>query len=242
MMEAHEHEEMKSLIAAYVLDAVPADEVAAVRSHLLTCEECMAEADSYSSVTTRLPLTVEPEELPAGFADRVMAQVREERPAVAEAAPAAKRRWWNMASLVASAAMLLIVAVLGVSLIDARNDVRREREINEWLLSSEGLRMRGAGVKAAVVPDDDGAVFVAQGLTDLRRDRVYQLWLMQGACDPEETGPCTVESAGTFRPENGRVVLDVTQSLEGYSRAAVTVEPEGGSEGPTTDPIIDSAA
>jgi len=240
-MDAREHEGMKALIAAYVLDAVPPEEINSVRSHLLQCEDCMAEADGYSSVASHLALAVDEQELPDGFADRVMAQVRSERPAVE---PATTRRgWsWNLASIFASAAMVLIVAVLGVSLVDTRGDLTREREVTEWLLSADGLRLHGPGVKAAVVPDDDGALFVASGLSDLREDRVYQLWLMRGACDAEDAGPCAVESAGTFETEDGRAIVDLERPLQGYSRAAVTVEPEGGSEAPTTDPIIDSAA
>ena len=52
------HEEMRELVAAYVLGAVPAEEAPFIRAHISTCDECMAEAEQLqahkNAITVRL--------------------------------------------------------------------------------------------------------------------------------------------------------------------------------------------
>ena len=67
------HEAAKDLIAPYILGAVSPEEERAIRDHIMSCDECMQEAESLSVVSSALPLLAEPTELPAGFVDRVVA-------------------------------------------------------------------------------------------------------------------------------------------------------------------------
>lgn len=240
MMDEREHEAMRSLLAPYVLGAVPDDEMRLVRSHLLSCDECMAETDRLSEVGEAMALSVEPVEVPSDFSARVMAQVQAERPVVAESVRA-RSSFWSRVPAFGMAALLIVSALLGVALyksnqsLDARTDALRR------LLPGDGMKLHGPGSLAAVVPDNDGALFVAEGLPDLPSDRVYQLWLMKGDCEPGGSGACEIVGFNTFTASDGLTVIRVEESLEGYSRAAVTVEPEGGSSQPTSDPVIDSA-
>src|SRR5688572_15658775 len=70
------HEEVQSLIAAYAMGAVPEDEIPAIRAHILSCEICFAEAESYTDVLSALATSVPPVPLPAGLAERVVAEAR----------------------------------------------------------------------------------------------------------------------------------------------------------------------
>ena len=221
-MEAKSHEEIRSLVAAYVLGAVPEEEQPEIRAHLLTCEECMADADAYSSVTSDLALAVEPEDLPAGFEDRVIAQIGADRVEVVRGT----RRYAGWAFGVAC---LLVAIGLGTAYLMARGDLDRERRVASALLRSEaGMTLHGDGV-AVMVPTRDGSVFVAEGLADPPDGHTYQLWLLEGD-EPV--------SAGTFDVDDGRVVIELDRSVEGFDGAAVTVEPDGGSPEPTTDPVV----
>ena len=233
------HESIKELIAPYVLGAVPPDEVPAIRSHLLSCEECMAEADSYAAVETQLALAVPAETLPAGFADRVMQRVQDERPSLAgERAP---RRRWRALEAFAALALGLSVLVLGFLYVDARSELSESREIIEALGTDEGLLLKGdTDALAKMVPQDGGGLFVVAGLEPAPSQRDYQLWLMKGECTVPADDACTIESAGTFEIEEGVASLEV-DSLRGVDRVAVSVEKEGGSEKPTTVPFIISA-
>ena len=233
------HESIKELIAPYVLGAVPPEEVPAIRSHLLSCEECMAEADSYASVEAQLALTVAAEPLPAGFADRVIERVRDERPDVA--AERAPRRRWRALEAFGAVALGLSVLVLGFLFIDARSELSESREIIEALGADEGMLLEGdTDAVAKMVPQDGGGLFVVAGLEPAPSQRDYQLWLMKGECTVPTDDACTIESAGTFEVEDGVASLEVG-SLEGVDRVAVSVEAEGGNEQPTKPPFIISA-
>jgi len=59
--------------------------------------------------------------------------------------------------------------------------------------------------------------------------RVYQLWTISG--ETAAPGP-------TFVPKDGSVLARVKVPLAGSDLMAVTIEPEGGSTRPTTEPIF----
>ena len=84
-------------------------------------------------------------------------------------------------------------------------------------------------------------MFVAEGLDAAPEDHTYQLWLMEGSCADPAAPECEIHSAGTFEPESGIALLRTSRPLKGRVRAAVTVEPDGGSEAPTSTPVIISA-
>ena len=85
------HDEIRELLPAFAMGAVPKDEAAAIRAHILTCEECTREVDAFADTSARLALTGGEEPLPAGFADRVMAAALGDR-SEAAAAPVSERR------------------------------------------------------------------------------------------------------------------------------------------------------
>ncbi len=245
------HDELKSLIAPYVLGAISPEEMEEVRTHIISCEECMAEADSYSSVVASLALSVRPESVPDALIDNVMREVHEGGPepsaaasAPAPASPAPEvsetasvtqlRKPRPVYNIVAAAAALLIVAVLAGALITTTNELDDteaelaiERERVEQLAQTQGaMRLSGPAGEAvgAMLPTDDGGVFVVHGLDDAPSDHTYQVWLI------EDDQPI---SAGTFDPASGVGGLQTDHSLDGVEGVAVTVEPEGGSRAPT---------
>ncbi|MDQ5816133.1 MAG: anti-sigma factor [Actinomycetota bacterium] len=229
------HEEIKALVAPYALGALPEDEIPAVRSHILTCEECTVEAEELSSIASGLTLTVAAEEPPAGFADRVFERLDQEAPSVAEPSRWRGRRFLPALGV---AALLALTAIFGGAWLDARNDLRERDEVVRALLASDGMELEGTGATGKMVPTDDGAIFAATGLEAPPDGETYQLWVMKGACGEDEKGPCEIESVGTFDASGGPVVLETARSIDGFDQAAVTVEPDGGSNQPTTEPVI----
>lgn len=223
------HTELKSLIAPYVLGALRAEEVAVVRSHMLSCEECMAEADGYSRDLGPLLLTVDPVAPPEGFADRVLARVTDER------SPAAvtPRRRWSLALGTAFLALAVAAGGLTVGLVDVRRDAARNERVLSALTRQGGLDLAGdSGLAGKMVPTEDGAAFVAAGLGEAPDDRTYQLWLIKGD---------RTVSVSTFEPSDGVAVVETSRSLEGFDGASVTIEPAGGSPQPTTQPVMSSS-
>jgi anti-sigma-K factor RskA len=233
-MTERTHEELRSLLAAYALGATDLNEMRVIRAHILTCEECMAEADAFTEATEALALSVEPVEVPPGFVDAVLAQVRQPDEAPDPVAKPARVRRFNPRSLAWGAASLAAVALLAVGLIDARNDLAQERKVIQALLHSDGMTLRGqSGAAARMIPTADGGIFVADGLHEPPEGSEFQLWLI------DEGKPI---SAGTFGISDGGVVLEIDDQLEGIDGVAVTIEPLGGSAGPTSDPILSTPA
>jgi anti-sigma-K factor RskA len=236
------HGEMRILVASYVIGAVPPEEAARIRSHILTCDECMAEAESLAATTSNLALAVSPETVPEGFADRVLARVAEPE-AAAETQPRAARRW-SPTAVLSVAALLVVIAVIAAGWFDARSDLaRNERVVDVVLDSKGGINLAGSGdaVGKVVSSEEGGSVFVAQGLDAAPEDHTYQLWLMKGSCADPTAPTCQIHGGGTFDSEAGISVLRTSRALKGYARAAVTIEPDGGSPKPTTEPVLISA-
>lgn len=238
------HDELKSLVAPYVLGAISPEEMEEVRSHIISCGECMAEADSYSTVVSSLALSVRPEAVPDAMIDNVMREVRAEEahqpaatspPEASETASVTQlRRPRPVYNIVAAAAALVIVAVLAGALItttneldDTQAELALQRERVEQLAQTPGamrLSAPSGETVGAMLPTDDGGVFLVHGLDDAPSDHTYQVWLI------DDDQPI---SAGTFDPSSGVGGLETDHSLEGVEDVAVTVEPAGGSRAPT---------
>jgi anti-sigma-K factor RskA len=128
----------------------------------------------------------------------------------------------------------VIALILGAFLVNENRSLEQRKKVVAALLRHErdGLDLQGsAGAVAKVVPTDSGSMFVASGLHEAPADHTYQLWLIKNG---------TPVSAGTFTIKGGLAVLESSLQLDGYEQAAVTVEPAGGSQQPTTQPIITS--
>ena len=221
------HEELKSMLAPYAIGAVTHDEMRVLRSHILTCEECMEEADQLTDAASLMTYAADEAPLPAGFADRIMEVVEAERPAAARRVGAPRR--WRV--LVASGTAVLALLATGVLALDARRDRDRTHDALLAVLGSDrGFELTGeGGITARLVPTTGGSLFVAAGLETAPDAHTYQLWFIR---DGEPV------SGGTFDVDGDIAVLETPDRLGGVEGAAVTVEPEGGSQAPTSDPFI----
>jgi anti-sigma-K factor RskA len=223
------HDQLKELIAPYVLGAVDDDERTIVRAHIMSCEECMREADNLSEVTTWLDGGVEAVEVPPGFAEQVLSSVRDQDEPREDATVTPLRRppAWQWLS---AAALIVALLFFSVSWFQTRNDLDFQERVVSALVRGEGMDLHGpTGAVGKMVPSSDGGIFVASGLQRAPDEHTYQLWLI------ENDEPA---SAGVFDVRAGAVTLEIDDSLEGVDDVAVTVEPAGGSVAPTSDPII----
>jgi len=93
--------------------------------------------------------------------------------------------------------------------------------------------LTGDGSSASILRTRDGeAVLVAQ-LPPLQPGRVYQLWRIQGNNSPASAGLFHVDSQGYTT-----AALPADQQPQAGEIVAVTNEPDGGSPGPTSKPLI----
>ena len=108
------------------------------------------------------------------------------------------------------------------------------------LINSGGESTRTVDAKVALasapaakaslhVSGDDGRLDVSR-FPPAGGDRVYQVWLVRGHGKPT--------SAGLFRvPASGQATFAIPESMKGVDQVMVSVEPGGGSDQPTTQPI-----
>jgi anti-sigma-K factor RskA len=220
------------LTGAYALDAVDDVERARFEQHLAECEDCRAEVASLREAASLLAETtaVTP---PPSLRDSVLAGISQVRPLppVVQRTPVVQRRWFPL--LVAAA----VVAILGVGAAlwqpwapsqDA-SLTAAERVLTADDAQSVAVDLGEAGRATVTRSESVGkAVITTEDMAPAPAGKVFELWLQddQGAMIP----------AGLMPPgEDNQVVL------EGDAAAAtavgITVEPEGGSPEPTSDPI-----
>ena len=72
------------------------------------------------------------------------------------------------------------------------------------------------------------AVFVATDLPDLPAGRIYEAWTIDGTPVP----------AATFSAQDAKTAVTLPPAAFDASSVAITIEPAGGSEAPTTKPIF----
>ncbi|MCA2225087.1 anti-sigma factor [Nonomuraea aurantiaca] len=128
---------------------------------------------------------------------------------------------------------------LGVVVFDARRDLGdlqvRDGEVAAVLAAPDVRTVRlpvtAGGSGTVVVSRARGRmVFTSSGLPELPRSRVYELWLM---------GPDGIRSAGLLdRRPDGVTTPMLAGAAKGDQRIGLTIEPAGGSEQPTTQPVL----
>lgn len=234
--------DIHTLTGAYAVDALPEEERRFFAAHMEQCAACRQEVEELRA-TASLMGTAAYEAPPASLKAAVMAEidtVRQEAPVRTTAASAKPRDGWYQ-RLLAPAAAVLVVAVLGLTAIIG--------QMNNRIASLEAGALRVADVVAAPdartidVPGPEGAtarvvfsstrgegVFLADGLPALSDDQVYELWMI---------GEEGAVPAGLFHTDNrGRVTHVMTGDMSQVAAIGVTIEPAGGSPQPTSDPII----
>lgn len=239
------NESSHRLVGAYAADAVDDAERHEFEQHLAECADCREEVASLQEATAAITeaTSVAP---PAELRDRVLAQIATVRPLPPETVTAhpadadhtgsadvvalAPRRRRRLLVAVGSAAAAVVLAVgLGVAQPwagDPDSPVDQVLQAEDALSASLDL---GDGARATVVHSEavGRSVIETEDMPPPPDGSVYQLWYLDGG---------DYVSAGLMPA--GR---DQTVALQGESRdvdgVGITVEPSGGSETPTSEPI-----
>ena len=141
--------------------------------------------------------------------------------------PIHHRRWMVPATAAAAVLMLLVGGLIFRKVADAPGD-----RMADVLNADDGvtIELQGplTGLRLVASDDEDAAVLVGSGLQAPASGMVFQLWAIHG---DEKIG------MGTFTPAATGEVAVVVEDAGGDAEWAVTVEPEGGSDQPTSDPV-----
>jgi anti-sigma-K factor RskA len=238
---------------AYVLDALPADEVVAFEAHLMTCPECRAEVSDLQDVVGVLPLALEPVEPPASLRDRISRAIEEDveqRPALTALPGGAPKRSHHrrfaLPETLLGLAAVAVIAALGIWNIHLQNRIdQQQAAINLQQLVSKALSHRdavypvaptssAAGASAYMVQPQgrQSAYLIVKDLPTPPSHKVYQLWLLRG-------GVPTSAGTFTYSGSDPRIVR-LPMPSTGYTVTAVTVEnaPHGSAHGPTGAKVL----
>jgi anti-sigma-K factor RskA len=127
----------------------------------------------------------------------------------------------------AVAAALIGLLVWNVSLHSEVRDLRDfQMSAYELQGSGEAEAVQGKVVRVG----EKGGMLVATDLPELPEGKTYEMWAIDEGQQPE--------SCGVFEAGDSSSIQAIEQPISEADTFAITVEPEGGSEQPTTDPII----
>jgi anti-sigma-K factor RskA len=242
------------LTGVYAVNAIDDDaERGRFEHHMRRCQDCAAEVRGMAETATRLAFAAA-EPAPPQLRDRVLTAVSrtrqlpplvdgqrqaEGRRDTAEPRTAREPRPRPRLAWVVAAVALIAAVALTVTLVQTRLQLDRARarqaSINAVLAAPDARAISQAtsvgGTATVVYSRSRGALVVTSAqLPAPPSGKVYELWLL---------GPPKVRPEGFLRPAgNGRSAPVLVPGLVAGDQLGLTVEPAGGTQRPTTTPIL----
>jgi anti-sigma-K factor RskA len=236
-------EDVAALISAHALGALEPDQAALAERHIAASDDCRRAYEGALETAAALALAVADREPPADLRDRILAAARAERaPApLPVAKPAAPRRRLSLAGLltpsagfaVLGVAAAIVFALIAVSQHDSASSARDRQEALVSILSARDARIVPLAATAGGSPG--GRVIVSGSraalVSSLQRPpagHTYQAWGLRA-------GGAAPVPLPTFSRDGAVLILD---DVSKYAGVGVTVEPNGGSQQPSSAPFV----
>ncbi len=244
---ANEHERWSEELAAYLLGALEPTEMAAFERHAEDCERCRDEARWLMPAMQALPESIERHQAPPQLRERLMAEVRADLGAslggtAEERAPGEDGRerggWrqrigalWRgegprgLRTVAGLAALLLVVAAVAGYVVGNNGSSSPSGGSVSTVVSGQA-----PGIVATMVREGGGGSLHLKNVKPIPDGRVLEAWVQRG-------GKVTPVRALFVPDREGRASTTVA-NMEGVETVMVTVEPAGGTEAPTSTPIV----
>ena len=229
-MTAHE---IHALSGAYAMDALDDLERARFEAHLAECAECREEVASLADAAATLSATTETAPPPALRA-AVLSEIKKIRPLPPETAATAivrrRPRWVGVVSAAAAAAAFFGG---GAVVWQQTHDTVRTNPAEAVIQARDAQKVTvdlPGGASATVYRSTalGKAALVTRHMKAAPSGHVYQLWFQRGG---------RMVPAGLMTSPGDQVLL-LKGRLDDATGAGITVEPSGGSETPTTAPVV----
>ena len=236
-------------LSAYALGTLDADEIRALETHLKDCRDCQTELAAFQSVSAGLLQAVPPQAPPPGLRRKLAAQLPSQRTQPLNLLASIFRQF----SLGQVAAVVVVLILLGLSIfstVQIRNLQRGQAALAERLSADQtALAMLAYPSTQAlpVNPDVQNlagsmlvdrekriAVLVLWNLPPLEAGQTYQAWLIDAEGNRTSGGLFTSVEGASYTTVTIRSPIPIGQ----YQGFGVTVEPSGGSEGPTGPRVL----
>ena len=252
---------IEELLPFYALDALTDEERELVEAYLSEHPEALAQVQDLQRGASALPYSVSAVDPPRHVKESLMARVNSESSAhKASVASQPSRRAiryediFRVLSFGAAALAIIWALVLNAQVAQLRNDIAaltdqlaaqaqsldqiitnlpQNNPSNVVTVSLRGTELQpDAHGQLIANPNEQSAVLVITGLSQLEPGRTYQVWLIDGDA-PVSAGLLTVD-------ENGQGVLVVTsdETISSFNSLGISIEPQGGSPQPTGEIVV----
>ena len=241
-MTYYEHIPFREDIPAYTLGALDPEDVAALEAHLRTCASCREELAAYRDTSDNLLLTFPPQKPPAALRNRLQKQLPSAQGA------ARPRVRWSFGRVAVGIALIVLLALNVLSISQVRALQRQQTQLMNQLQNgqmalvmlsyphTQSFPINEASLTGSLLIDTEynNAVLILRGLPSIPDSQTYQVWLIA----PNEERV----SGGLLRPHNDLPFISEpiysTQDLANFVGVGMTIEPAGGSDKPTGQPIF----
>ena len=226
--------DIHTLSGAYAIDALSPEEAEHFRTHLSQCQACRDEVRELREAAARMGAS-EASVPPAHLRARVLAAAAQQSqlpPRVRRPGGGSGSPRWNPRLLAGAAAVLLVVAA-GVGIMANRNDDQPvvAASVTQVFTASDAHKAtvqtaNGGRLSVATSRQLNKMAVETDALPKLGGRQVYQIWAVHDGAmtsaavlkDPTAGAAMAMPGAGT--------------------QVAITIEPAGGSQQPTTKPIV----
>jgi anti-sigma-K factor RskA len=245
---ANEHERWSEELAAYLLGALEPDEMAAFERHAEGCERCRAEARWLMPAMQALPESIERHRPPPQLRERLMAEVRADAGAAGSGVPARRATdgeggrehtgWrqrlgalWRgdgprgLRPAAGLVALLLVVVAVAGYVVGNNGSSSPSGGPAGTVVSGHA-----PGIVATMVREGAGGSLHLTNVKPIPDGRVLEAWVQRdGRVTPVEA---------LFVPDREGRASTTVANMEGVETVMVTVEPAGGTNAPTSSPIV----
>lgn len=225
------HSDIKDLLPAYALGSLDAAEAAQVAAHLATCPACRDELSAYETVTdllaTAVPFTTPPPALKSKLMARTQTAVRPPVPTRQQSIKERLQSLWHRPRWQAALAVAMLALVVTALFIWQQN---RPATLSQFTLTATEYAPGAAGLISLAA--DGTATLTITNLPPLTAEQQYQLWLIRDG-ERDSGAVFSVNADGS-----AQVSIQVARPLTAYSAFGITIEPAGGSPGPTGERVL----
>lgn len=230
--------EFHALSGSYAIDALDDIERAQFERHLSECPACRAEVDEFRE-TAALLSTDTLSTPPASLRQRLLAEIATVRPLPPKVDPPQvttlrsdqggghrgdRRSPWAMLVAAAAVVVLLAAGIWNLQSVSATDQVLQaadaQRATVELLDGAEATLVRSEKLEQAVL--------ITKSLPPAPAGKAYQMWLITEGSSPSSAG---------MMPSAANQTILLKGDAAKATAAAITIEPVGGSNQPTTQPI-----
>ena len=225
-------------IPAYALGILEEAERAEISLHLETCPECREELRSYQAVAEQLPMAAAQRTPPRRLRAAIL-QAAVQAEETRQARPGLFAWLSRPLNPVFGLVGLVLIVILGAFNIyqwqRAQQAAAGPATFSEFrLVAMTPPEPTGQNTSGVLVINQGGTLgtLVVDGLTRLDETQQYQLWLIKDG----------VRTSGgvfsVFGSGYGYLYIRSPEPLGSYTSFGVTIEPKGGSPGPTGEKVL----